>query len=72
MLPSAGGHFVFSEMRDCFFDDSRKRHVIVLHGLRGAGKTQIALRFVEICQDRAVLRCVSHCFLCICIYLFEF
>ena len=46
-----GRQDVLGQMRDFFFDGSQKRHVFVLHGLGGAGKTQIALKFVEICQD---------------------
>ena len=51
-----GRQDVLGQMRDFFFDGSRKRHVFVLHGLGGAGKTQIALKFVEICQDMIVPR----------------
>ncbi|KAG9125348.1 hypothetical protein FRC07_007991 [Ceratobasidium sp. 392] len=41
-------------MEDYFMDDpaTNVRHIFVLHGLGGSGKTQIALRFVETHRDR--------------------
>ena len=36
-------------MRECFSNDSQDQHVFVLYGLGGAGKTQVALKFVEMC-----------------------
>lgn len=35
----------------CVIHDTRLRRIFVLHGLGGSGKTQIALRVVEITQD---------------------
>ena len=37
-------------MRDYFFNDLGKQHVFVLYGLGGAGKSQIAFKFVNECQ----------------------
>ena len=37
-------------MHAYFSSDVGKRHVFVLHGLGGAGKSQIAFKFVEECQ----------------------
>ncbi|KAG8724973.1 hypothetical protein FRC12_024249, partial [Ceratobasidium sp. 428] len=39
------------QITSCFFDGSTGRKVFVLHGLGGAGKTQIALRFIELTRD---------------------
>ena len=59
---------ILAQMREFFFDHSWKRHVFVLHGLGGAGKTQIALKFVEICQVGTVPRFFRlFLFSCICI-----
>ena len=37
-------------MRAYFSDNVGRRHVFVLHGLGGAGKSQISFKFVEECQ----------------------
>jgi len=37
-------------MHAYFSDNLGKRHVFVLHGLGGAGKSQIAFKFVEECR----------------------
>jgi adenylylsulfate kinase-like enzyme len=37
-------------MHAYFSKDLGKRHVFVLYGLGGAGKSQIALKFIEECQ----------------------
>jgi hypothetical protein len=37
-------------MHDFFSSDIGKRHVYVLHGLGGVGKSQITLKFIEECQ----------------------
>lgn len=34
-------------LRACFFDRPNGRHIVVLYGLGGAGKTQLALAFVH-------------------------
>ena len=39
-----------TNIRECFFNDLKKQHVFVLYGLGGAGKSQIAFRFVNECQ----------------------
>ncbi|KAJ7063881.1 P-loop containing nucleoside triphosphate hydrolase protein, partial [Mycena amicta] len=40
-------------MQDCFFDCSlQQQHIWVLYGLGGAGKTQIALKFIETNMNR--------------------
>ena len=56
MKAFTGRQDVLGQLHDFFFDGSLKRHVFVLHGLGGAGKTQIALKFVEMCQDMTVPR----------------
>ena len=55
-----GRQDVLSQMREFFFNGSQKQHVFVLYGLGGAGKTQIALKFIEICQNETVPRSVFH------------
>ena len=57
-----GREDVLAQMVEFFFDDSLKKHVLVLYGLGGAGKTQIALKFVEMFQNETVPRSVSHSF----------
>ena len=37
-------------MRQYFFNDLGMQHVYVLYGLGGAGKSQIAFKFVNACQ----------------------
>ena len=37
-------------MHAYFFHDVGKRHVFVLYGLGGAGKSQISFKFIEECQ----------------------
>jgi hypothetical protein len=41
---------ILSRMHTYFSDNLGKRHVFVLHGLGGAGKSQIAFKFVEECR----------------------
>ena len=55
-----GRQDVLAQMRDFFFNGSRKRHVFVLYGVGGAGKTQIALKFIEMCQDETVPWSLFH------------
>src|ERR1700722_1873909 len=45
-----GRQDILSQMHAYFSNDVGKRHVFVLHGLGGAGKSQIAFKFVEECQ----------------------
>ena len=48
-------------MRGYFSGNVGKRHVFVLHGLGGAGKSQIAFKFVEECQvDAETSRCAAY------------
>ena len=42
-----GREDVLSQMRTYFSTDVGERHVFVLHGLGGAGKSQIAFKFVK-------------------------
>ena len=59
---------VLAQMRQYFFNDSRDQHIFFLYGLGGAGKTQIALKFVTMCQDETVPRWVrrrSYWLLCL-------
>ena len=37
-------------MREYFFNDLGEQHVFVLYGLGGAGKSQVAYKFVNACQ----------------------
>ena len=45
-----GRHDIFTKMREYFFNDFGKQHVFVLYGLGGAGKSQIAFKFVNAYQ----------------------
>ena len=47
---------ILARMRECFSNDSQDQHMFVLYGLGGAGKTQIALKFIEMCQKETVPR----------------
>ena len=47
---------ILAQMRECFSNDSHDQNMFVLYGLGGAGKTQIALKFVEMCQKDTVPR----------------
>lgn len=56
-LPSpifTGRSEILDGMHEFFFSSSEsiRRRVCVLHGLGGAGKSQIALRFLELNADR--------------------
>ncbi|KAJ7610079.1 hypothetical protein FB45DRAFT_336013 [Roridomyces roridus] len=42
---------ILDKMQQYFFQDNKKRRVFVLHGLGGSGKTQIALKFLESCNE---------------------
>ena len=54
-----GRNDILAQMREYFFNDSHQ-HMFFLYGLGGAGKTQIALKFVEMCQAETVPRWVPH------------
>ena len=56
-----GRYDILAQMRECFFNGSRYQRIFVLYGLGGAGKTQIALKFVEMCQGETVPRWAQHC-----------
>jgi hypothetical protein len=48
--PSAtfvGQEEALSQMAHCIFDGIEGRHIFVLNGLGGAGKTQLALKFAQ-------------------------
>ncbi|EIM79544.1 uncharacterized protein STEHIDRAFT_163582 [Stereum hirsutum FP-91666 SS1] len=47
-----GREDVVLQMDNCFFDGTNKRHLFVIHGLGGAGKSQIVYKFVERCDER--------------------
>ncbi|CAE6478298.1 unnamed protein product [Rhizoctonia solani] len=54
-LPSAafvGREEVLTQMDHCIFDGTEGRHVFVLYGLGGAGKTQLALKFTQIHRSK--------------------
>ncbi|KAJ7027684.1 P-loop containing nucleoside triphosphate hydrolase protein, partial [Mycena alexandri] len=42
-----GRQAILDKMHQFFDTDSGKQHIYVIHGLGGAGKTQIALKFIE-------------------------
>jgi hypothetical protein len=42
-----GRQFILDGMHQFFAQHTGKQHIYVLYGLGGAGKTQIALKFVE-------------------------
>ncbi|KAJ7866885.1 P-loop containing nucleoside triphosphate hydrolase protein [Mycena leptocephala] len=45
-----GRQTILDKMNQFFAQDIGKQHIYVLHGLGGAGKTQIALRFINLSQ----------------------
>ena len=45
-----GRHEILSQMH-VYFSKEEKHHVFVLYGLGGAGKSQIAFKFIEECQS---------------------
>ncbi|KAF8595921.1 TPR-like protein, partial [Ceratobasidium sp. AG-I] len=51
-LSFVGRESTLKQIEKCIFDGSGHRHVFVLYGLGGAGKTQIALSFVDRFKDR--------------------
>jgi hypothetical protein len=53
-----GREDVLSQMRAYFSGNIGKRHVFVLYGLGGAGKSQITFKFVEECQVTS--RCAAY------------
>ncbi|KAJ7260185.1 P-loop containing nucleoside triphosphate hydrolase protein [Mycena rebaudengoi] len=46
-----GQRDILGEMHHYFAQDIGKRHVCLLHGLGGSGKTQIALKFLDECPN---------------------
>jgi tRNA A37 threonylcarbamoyladenosine biosynthesis protein TsaE len=42
-----GRQKILDKMHDYFTQELGKQHIYVLHGLGGAGKTQIGLKFIE-------------------------
>ncbi|KAJ7121115.1 P-loop containing nucleoside triphosphate hydrolase protein, partial [Mycena epipterygia] len=42
-----GRQIILERMHHYFMQDLEKQHVFLLHGLEGAGKTQIALKFIQ-------------------------
>jgi len=52
---------VLSQMHAYFSANVGRRHVFVLHGLGGSGKSQIAFKFVEECQvDAETSQCAAY------------
>jgi hypothetical protein len=45
-----GRQTILDKMNQFFAQDIGKQHIYVLHGLGGAGKTQIGLRFINLSQ----------------------
>ncbi|KAF8573609.1 FabD/lysophospholipase-like protein [Ramaria rubella] len=52
-----GRQDILDQMHGYFFNDIGKRHTFVLYGLGGAGKSQIAYKFVEISQFEREPKC---------------
>ena len=48
-------------MNDYFTQPSDQRHIFVLFGLGGSGKSEISRKFVELAQKSEPRRCVSGC-----------
>ncbi|KAJ6523535.1 hypothetical protein DFH09DRAFT_198317 [Mycena vulgaris] len=46
-----GRRNILDKMHQFFKQDLNKQHIFLLHGLGGAGKTQIALKFIEECSS---------------------
>jgi hypothetical protein len=45
-----GRHDILDKLNRYFSTDLGKRHIFVLHGLGGIGKSQIVLKFIQTCQ----------------------
>jgi Cdc6-like AAA superfamily ATPase len=55
-----GRQDILEKMDACFSNDTGERHVYVLHGLGGSGKTQIALKFLDM-TNKQNPRCGISC-----------
>jgi len=56
-----GREDILSQMHGYFSSNVGRRHVFVLHGLGGSGKSQISFKFVEECQvDAGISRCAAY------------
>ncbi|KAJ6603200.1 hypothetical protein DFH09DRAFT_882243, partial [Mycena vulgaris] len=51
-----GRRNILEKMDQFFTQDLEKQHIYLLHGLGGAGKTQIALKFIEESSQEVVGR----------------
>ncbi|KAJ7860820.1 acyl transferase/acyl hydrolase/lysophospholipase [Mycena olivaceomarginata] len=58
-----GRQDILARMEDYFSKDIGKRHIYVLHGLGGSGKTQIALKFLEMKNQHPTPRFVRQFFI---------
>ncbi|KAJ7845248.1 FabD/lysophospholipase-like protein [Mycena olivaceomarginata] len=58
-----GRQDILAKMDDYFSKDIGKRHVYVLHGLGGSGKTQIALKFLDITNQHLTPRFTKQFFI---------
>jgi Cdc6-like AAA superfamily ATPase len=59
-----GRQDILERMDECFSNDTGGRHVYVLYGLGGSGKTQIALKFLDLANKpnpRYSLLCNVRC-----------
>jgi hypothetical protein len=56
----SGRHDILDKMNKYFSTDLGERHVFVLHGLGGIGKSQIVLKFIQRCQIRTNPRYVVY------------
>ncbi|KAJ7860828.1 hypothetical protein B0H14DRAFT_3134757 [Mycena olivaceomarginata] len=58
-----GRQDILARMDDYFSKDIGKRHVYVLHGLGGSGKTQIALKFLDTMNQHPIPRFTKQFFI---------
>ncbi|KAJ7860808.1 acyl transferase/acyl hydrolase/lysophospholipase [Mycena olivaceomarginata] len=58
-----GRQDILAKMDDYFSKDIGKRHIYVLHGLGGSGKTQIALRFLDMMNQHPTPRFTRQFFI---------
>ncbi|KAJ7860866.1 hypothetical protein B0H14DRAFT_2506269 [Mycena olivaceomarginata] len=58
-----GRQAILAKMDDYFSKNIGKRHVYVLHGLGGSGKTQIALKFLDISNQHPTPRFTKQFFI---------
>ncbi|KAF8183833.1 hypothetical protein K438DRAFT_1838684 [Mycena galopus ATCC 62051] len=55
-----GRQDILEKMDQYFLRDIGTRHTYILHGLGGSGKTQIALKFLDMTKQTSVYKTVFH------------